>query len=223
MVGSRFGIKTKLYTSLPFRETVCCPRADSTLLRTRSSIPETWNRVDTTDLRVDSFVVFEPAPSKRAGLRMLFTFRADFGQLTLVAAFVHTILHCARFTYGGQAYIIYETDTGRSGVIGCILLLPIVLPMKLECLRTKVGLKAMHVPSLERCYRQTRARHDRGRASGNIVRPNRFRLPDLPNGGATLHSTLCVIRDMFRWHLQQQYIGYGRCSRPKAFCYRGSP
>lgn len=63
----------------------------------------------------------------------------DFGYLSLVAALEHAILHCARFIYAKQAYLIYETDTGRSGVVGCILLLPIVLPMKFEFFRTKVG------------------------------------------------------------------------------------
>lgn len=62
----------------------------------------------------------------------------DFGLLSLVAALEHGALHCARFIYAKQANLIYETATGRSGVIGCLLLLPIVLPMKTEYLRTKV-------------------------------------------------------------------------------------
>ena len=62
----------------------------------------------------------------------------DFGFLSLISALEHAILHCARFMYAKQAYLIYETATGRSGAVGCILLLPIVLPMKLEFLRTKV-------------------------------------------------------------------------------------
>lgn len=69
---------------------------------------------------------------------MLLALWPDFGYLSLMAAFEHGILHCVRFTYANEAYIIYETDTGRSGLIGCLLLLPIVLPMKFEFLRTKV-------------------------------------------------------------------------------------
>lgn len=64
--------------------------------------------------------------------------RADFGFLSMVAALEHGLLHCIRFAHAKQSYLIYETDTGRSGVIGCLLLLPIVLPMKFEVLRTKV-------------------------------------------------------------------------------------
>lgn len=62
----------------------------------------------------------------------------DFGYLSLVAALEHGALHCARFIYAKQANLIYQTATGRSGVIGCLFLLPIVLPMKTEYLRTKV-------------------------------------------------------------------------------------
>ena len=71
-------------------------------------------------------------------LALLIVGWADFGYLTLMAALEHGILHCTRFIYAKQAYLIYETDTGRSGVIGCLLLLPIVLPMKFDFLRTKV-------------------------------------------------------------------------------------
>lgn len=56
----------------------------------------------------------------------------------LVAAMEHAILHCARFIYAKEAFLIWSTDTGRSGLIGCLLLLPIVLPMKFEFFRTKV-------------------------------------------------------------------------------------
>lgn len=55
-----------------------------------------------------------------------------------MAALEHGILHCARFIYAKQAYLLYQTDTGRSGVVGCLLLLPIVLPMKFELFKTKV-------------------------------------------------------------------------------------
>lgn len=62
----------------------------------------------------------------------------DFGYLSMVAALEHGLLHCLRFAHAKQQYLIYETDTGRSGVIGCLLLLPIVLPMRFEFFRTKV-------------------------------------------------------------------------------------
>lgn len=51
----------------------------------------------------------------------------------------HGLLHCARHIVASNSHLIYETDNGRSGVVGCILLLPIVLPMKFEFFRTKVG------------------------------------------------------------------------------------
>ena len=65
-------------------------------------------------------------------------FGADFGYLSLVAALEHATLHCARFIYAKNSYLIYGTATGRSGLVGCVLLLPIVLPMKFEFIRTKV-------------------------------------------------------------------------------------
>eukprot|EP00904_Undaria_pinnatifida_P005570 jgi/Undpi1/2142/HiC_scaffold_12.g05528.m1 len=71
-----------------------------------------------------------------------------FGYLTLVATLEHAILHCVRFISAKQAYLIYGTDTGRSGMVGCILLLPIVLPMKFEFIRTKISFefrKSLHL------------------------------------------------------------------------------
>ena len=65
--------------------------------------------------------------------------RADFGYISLGAAAEHAILHCARFIYAGNSHLIYETDTGRSGLVGCLLMLPIVLPMKYEFIKNKVG------------------------------------------------------------------------------------
>lgn len=65
-------------------------------------------------------------------------FWTDFGYLSLVAALEHAILHCARFTVAGDSYLIYGTDTGRSGLVGVLLMFPIVLPMKYEFIRTKV-------------------------------------------------------------------------------------
>lgn len=62
----------------------------------------------------------------------------DFGFLTLCAGLEHGVLHCIRFIYSHNAWLIYETDVGRSGMVGCMLLLPIVLPMKFEFFRTKV-------------------------------------------------------------------------------------
>ena len=56
----------------------------------------------------------------------------------MMAALEHGLLHCIRFAHAKQTNLIYDTDTGRSGVIGCFLLLPIVLPMKFEILKTKV-------------------------------------------------------------------------------------
>lgn len=63
---------------------------------------------------------------------------ADFGYLTLAAGFVHGILHCVRFSVANQAWIITDMDTGRSGVVACILLLPIVLPMKFDWFKKRV-------------------------------------------------------------------------------------
>eukprot|EP00752_Nemacystus_decipiens_P012303 g10908.t1 len=71
-----------------------------------------------------------------------------FGYLTLAAGFEHGILHCIRFTVANQAWIIYETDTGRSGMVACLLLLPIVLPMKFDFFKKKMTFqtrKNMHM------------------------------------------------------------------------------
>eukprot|EP00904_Undaria_pinnatifida_P005569 jgi/Undpi1/2141/HiC_scaffold_12.g05527.m1 len=62
-----------------------------------------------------------------------------FGYLSLMAAFEHGILHCIRFAHAKQEYLVWKTDTGRSGVVGCVLLLPIVLPMRFEVFRTKMA------------------------------------------------------------------------------------
>lgn len=63
----------------------------------------------------------------------------DFGYMTLVAGFEHGIIHCIRFTVANEAWIIYETDTGRSGMAACLLLLPIVLPMKFDFFKKRVS------------------------------------------------------------------------------------
>lgn len=62
----------------------------------------------------------------------------DFGYLTLVAGLVHGVLHAARYIYADTSGMMYNTDAGRSGLIACFLLLPIVLPMRFEVFRTKV-------------------------------------------------------------------------------------
>lgn len=62
----------------------------------------------------------------------------DFGSLTLVAGLVHSILHAARYIYANMAYIMVETDAGRSGLIACFLLLFIVPPMKFEFFKARV-------------------------------------------------------------------------------------
>lgn len=67
-----------------------------------------------------------------------FALWTDFGFLTFLAALVHSILHAARYIYANQTYIMYETDAGRSGLIACALLFPIVLPMRFEFMRTRV-------------------------------------------------------------------------------------
>eukprot|EP00904_Undaria_pinnatifida_P005548 jgi/Undpi1/2122/HiC_scaffold_12.g05508.m1 len=74
-----------------------------------------------------------------------------FGYLTLVSGFEHGLLHCSRFIIARQSYLIYETDTGRSGMVACLLMLPIVLPMKFEFFRTKIPFqtrKNMHMTFL---------------------------------------------------------------------------
>lgn len=76
---------------------------------------------------------------------------ADFGYLSLVAALEHATLHCARFIYAKNSHLIYGTDTGRSGLVGCVLLLPIVLPMKFEFFRTKVR-EVRRVPEIDLVY-----------------------------------------------------------------------
>ena len=60
---------------------------------------------------------------------------------------MHSVLHVVRYVYADAAYILYETDACRSGLIACLLMLPIVLPMKFEFLRTKVR----NVASQEAC------------------------------------------------------------------------
>ena len=72
----------------------------------------------------------------------------DFGYLTFVAGLVHSILHAARYIYANTADIMYKTDACRSGLIACFLLLPIVLPMKFELLRTNVRNAAQCGPFL---------------------------------------------------------------------------
>lgn len=81
---------------------------------------------------------------------------ADFGYLTLLASLVHGILHAARYMYANMAYIMYETDAGRSGLVASFLLLPIVLPMKFEFFRNKVRPvadreEACLVPEVKQC------------------------------------------------------------------------
>ena len=66
-------------------------------------------------------------------------YETDFGYLTLVAGWEHAILHCARFIVAGNAFLIYEKDTSRSGLVACVVLLPIVLPMKYDFFKKKVG------------------------------------------------------------------------------------
>ena len=73
------------------------------------------------------------------GLGRASTPAVDFGYLTLAAGFEHGILHCIRFSVANQAWIIYETDTGRSGMVACLLLLPIVLPMKFDFFKKKAS------------------------------------------------------------------------------------
>ena len=58
--------------------------------------------------------------------------------MTLVAGFEHGILHCIRFIVAGDAWIIYGMDVGRSGTVACLLLLPIVLPMKYDFFKKRV-------------------------------------------------------------------------------------
>ena len=62
----------------------------------------------------------------------------DFGYLTLISGYEHGLLHCARHIVAGNSELIYDTDNGRSGMVACLLLLPIVLPMKFEFFRTRV-------------------------------------------------------------------------------------
>lgn len=64
--------------------------------------------------------------------------RTDFGYLTLVSGWEHALLHCARFIISDKAFLIYETDTGRSGMVACLLMLPVVLPMRFDFFRKKV-------------------------------------------------------------------------------------
>lgn len=68
-----------------------------------------------------------------------FVRETDFGYLTLISGYEHGLLHCARHIVAGSSELIYDTDNGRSGMVACLLLLPIVLPMKFEFFRTKVG------------------------------------------------------------------------------------
>lgn len=63
---------------------------------------------------------------------------SDFGYLTLIAGLVHSILHAARYIYANTAYIMYETDAGRSGLVACLFLLFVVPPMKFEFFKAKV-------------------------------------------------------------------------------------
>eukprot|EP00752_Nemacystus_decipiens_P012591 g11151.t1 len=55
-----------------------------------------------------------------------------FGYMTLIFSYVHGILHCARYIVACEAWIIYGTAVGRSGLVACVLFLPIVLPMKFD-------------------------------------------------------------------------------------------
>lgn len=47
-------------------------------------------------------------------------------------------LPAVQVTYANEAFLMYETDAFRSGIIAMLLLLPIVLPMKLRFFRNRV-------------------------------------------------------------------------------------
>lgn len=86
---------------------------------------------------------------------------ADFGYLTLIAGLVHSILHAARYIYANMAYIMYETDAGRSGLIACLLLLFVVPPMKFEFFKTKVRKASFEKQKKSRAWPGARARRNR--------------------------------------------------------------
>eukprot|EP00903_Cladosiphon_okamuranus_P007702 g7464.t1 len=71
-----------------------------------------------------------------------------FGFLTLIAGVAHGCLHLARVTYASEAFLMYETDAFRSGIVAMLLLLPIVLPMRFRFFHTKLSFqfrKVMHM------------------------------------------------------------------------------
>ena len=70
-------------------------------------------------------------------------FFPDFGSMTLVVGFEHGILHYIRLLVAGDAWIIYGMDVGRSGMVACLLLLPIVLPMKFDFFKKRVRPKCI--------------------------------------------------------------------------------
>lgn len=89
-----------------------------------------------------AFVLFRPGYSGAFVPRLACSAlvrETDFGYLTLISGYEHGLLHCARHIVAGNSELIYDTDNGRSGMVACLLLLPIVLPMKFEFFRTKVG------------------------------------------------------------------------------------
>lgn len=121
--------------------------------------------------------------------------RADFGYLTLAAGFEHGILHCIRFSVANQAWIIYETDTGRSGMVGCLLLLPIVLPMRFDFFKKKV--RAGTNPS---GLRSSPCPRSLGGRAGTHGRKREY--------GAQTHLALCARKT---WSIELSHVATGRC------------
>lgn len=64
---------------------------------------------------------------------------SDFGFFALMTAIAHGLFQVAKYVYAHQASLLYTNDTGRSGVIATLLLLPIVFPMQSAWLREKVS------------------------------------------------------------------------------------
>ncbi|CAM9425384.1 unnamed protein product, partial [Choristocarpus tenellus] len=70
-----------------------------------------------------------------------------FGSLMLAMGVEHSIAHTARYIVASETEIMYDTTTGRAGVLAFLLLFPVVLPMKYAVLRNKLSYevrKGMH-------------------------------------------------------------------------------
>ncbi|CAM9200421.1 unnamed protein product [Discosporangium mesarthrocarpum] len=94
----------------------------------RSFIEQSW---------VGSVITFEPTHD----------IHLFFGIVFLYSGVVHSLAHTTRYIVASEPEILYDTQTGRSGVLTFLLLLPVALPMNYHFLKKRYSYeirKAVH-------------------------------------------------------------------------------